>query len=212
MSRLELLWLVTNHEKIQKNLWRASDWAGDHVSMSRQPLYHHLLKFSSLETIWFFVCTCGCLLPFRIALTLSDTHSSAISKAMIFVKVIGLQYTFGRSGIRIMESMFEIWLREANSLLVMWPKILSYLCYKIGYVSRLMLSNRNLLLRKGRYEKCVTPLCKRVHLQTHLQKCMRIPFACGHLMPIKQQIYFEVICGCWVLSVSLGFVEVDTSS
>jgi hypothetical protein len=38
MSRLELLWLVTNHEKIQKVLWRASYWVGDHVGMSRQPL------------------------------------------------------------------------------------------------------------------------------------------------------------------------------
>jgi hypothetical protein len=51
MSRLELLWLVTTLEKIQKFLWRASDWAADHVSMSRQPLYHHLLKFWTLETI-----------------------------------------------------------------------------------------------------------------------------------------------------------------
>jgi hypothetical protein len=137
MSRLELLWLVTNHEKIQKVLWRASDCAADHVGMSRQPLYHHLLKFWTLETISFFVCTCGRLLPFRIALTLSDTHSTPISKAMVFVKVIGLQYTFGWSGIQIIESMFEIWCHD--SLLVMWPKILLYLCYKIGYVSRLML-------------------------------------------------------------------------
>ncbi len=136
MSRLEVLWLVTNHEKIQKVLSRASDWAGDHVGMSRQPLYHHLLKFWTLETISFFVCTCGRLLPFRIALTLSETHSSPISKALVFVKVIGLQYTFGWSGIQIIESMFEIWCHD--SLLVMWPKIL-FLCYKIGYVSRLML-------------------------------------------------------------------------
>jgi hypothetical protein len=167
MSRLKLLWLVTTLEKMQNILWRASDWAADHVSISRQPLYHHLLKFWTLETIWFFVCTCGCLLPFRIVLTLSDTHSSAISKAMIFVKVIGLHYTFGWSGIRIMESMFEIWLTDANSLLVMWPKMLSYLCYKIGYVSRLMLSNRNLLLGKGRSEKRVTPLCQRKFICKH---------------------------------------------
>jgi hypothetical protein len=130
-----------------------------------KPLYHHLLKFWTLETIWIFVCTCGCVLPYRIALTLSDTHSSPISKAMVFVKVIGLQWLkwnpdHGIHVSHLIESCHD-------SLLVMWQNLLSYLCYKICYVYRLMLSNRNLLLGKGRSENCVTPLCQRKFIPKH---------------------------------------------
>jgi hypothetical protein len=164
MSRLELLWLITNHEKIQKILWRSSDWAADHVGMSRQPLYHHLLKFWTLETIWFFVCTCGCLLPFRIALTLSDTHSSAINKSGFcqsnwFAIHIWLKWNPDH-GIHVWD-LIE---RCHDLLLVMWPKILSYLCYKIGYVLCWVIEIC-CLQREGL--KSVTPLCQRKFICKH---------------------------------------------